>query len=219
MATSSDGSLTERLQRAPVVPLIQGDDPGVASATVEALMAGGLGVIEVVLRTDEAMAILKHLARSVPAAAVGAGTVLTAAQAREAVDAGAAFIVSPGLEPGVVHVAQEAGLPVFPGVATATELQNAWNLGLREVKFFPANLSGGTPMLKALSAVFRGVRFMPTGGISAANLAEYLVLPEVLACGGSWLTPASAIAADDYAAVTRLASEALLIASVVRKTI
>lgn len=212
-------TLTQRLARAPVVPLVQTDDAAVASAIAEALIAGGLGVIEVVLRTDKAMAILKHLARSVPAAAVGAGTVLTADQAREAVDAGAAFIVSPGLEPGVVRVAQEAGLPVFPGIATATELQQAWNLGLREVKFFPAGLAGGTAMLKALAAVFRGVRFMPTGGISAANLAEYLVLPEVLACGGSWLTPASAIAVDDYAAVTRLASEALLIASVVRKSV
>jgi 2-dehydro-3-deoxyphosphogluconate aldolase/(4S)-4-hydroxy-2-oxoglutarate aldolase len=147
---------------------------------------------------------------------VGAGTVLTASQAKSVVAAGAAFIVSPGLDEGVVKVAQQADIPVFPGIATASELQQAWNLGLDVVKFFPAGLSGGTAMIKALSAVFRSMRFMPTGGVSANNLAEYLTLPSVIACGGSWLTPASEVQAKNYLAVTRLAEEALVIASRVR---
>jgi 2-dehydro-3-deoxyphosphogluconate aldolase/(4S)-4-hydroxy-2-oxoglutarate aldolase len=210
-------SLSERLLRASVVPLIQAGDAATALATVRALLAGGLGVIEVVLRTDAALTCLREVVQAFPDAVVGAGTVLTPDQAAEAIDAGAAFIVSPGLHDGVVHIAQDAALPVFPGIATATELQAAWNLGLDTVKFFPAGLAGGIPMLKALAAVFRGVRFMPTGGISAGNLAKYLALPQVMACGGSWLTPADAIAAGDYAAVTRLASEARAIARQVRE--
>lgn len=210
-------SLSEWLSRAPVVPLIQADDAATALATVEALLAGGLGAIEVVLRTDAALACLREVVQAFPDAVVGAGTVLTPDQAAEAIDAGAAFIVSPGLHDGVVRVAQDAALPVFAGIATATELQAAWNLGLDTVKFFPAGLAGGIPMLKALAAVFRGVRFMPSGGISAGNLAEYLALPQVMACGGSWLTPADAIAAGDYAAVTRLASEARAIARQIRE--
>ena len=174
------GSLIDRLKAAPIVPLIQAESPATAKATVEALLAGGLTVVEVVLRTDGAMACLREVARSFPQAIVGAGTVLTPDQAREAIDAGAAFIVSPGLEEQVVRVATDKSLPIFPGIATATELQHAWNLGLRTVKFFPADLAGGPPMLKALASVFRGVRFMVTGGISAVNLADYLALPEVI---------------------------------------
>jgi len=210
-------SLTERLARAPVVPLIQANNPEIAVASAQALLAGGLSVIEVVLRTDEALACLRNVVESVPEAIVGAGTVLTADQARAAIDAGAAFIVSPGLDEQVVKLSQGAGLPVFPGIATATELQRAWNLGLDTVKFFPAGLAGGIQLLKALAAIFRGVRFMPTGGVSAANLAEYLAVPAVIACGGSWLTPASAIEARDYATLTGLAQEALAIAANVRE--
>ena len=209
-------TLTERLAQAPIVPLVQAHDVDVAIATVEALLAGGLSVIEVVLRTDAAMVCLEEVARSFPAAVVGAGTVLTPEQAEQAIEAGAKFIVSPGLEKKVVRVAQEAALPIFPGVATATELQNAWNMGLSTVKFFPAGLAGGTDMLKALAAVFRGVRFMPTGGVSAANLGEYLAVPQVIACGGSWLTPSSATTAGDYATVTRLAIAARAIADEAR---
>jgi 2-dehydro-3-deoxyphosphogluconate aldolase/(4S)-4-hydroxy-2-oxoglutarate aldolase len=205
-------TLTERLEQVPVVPLIQADDPAVAVATAQALLEGGLSVLEVVLRTPEAMACLRQVAEAVPQAIVGAGTVLSADQARDVVDAGAAFVVSPGLDDAIVEVAQRAGLPVYPGVATATELQRACNLGLDAVKFFPASLCGGINMLKALGSVFRKVCFMPTGGISANNLADYLALPSVIACGGSWLTPASEISAGNFAAVTRLAQEALSIA-------
>jgi 2-dehydro-3-deoxyphosphogluconate aldolase/(4S)-4-hydroxy-2-oxoglutarate aldolase len=147
---------------------------------------------------------------------MGAGTVLSTEHAHSALDAGARFIVSPGLSEDVVRVASDAGLPVFPGVATATELQRAWNLGLRIVKFFPAGQAGGVAMIKALASVFRDVRFMPTGGVSASNLADYLTVPAVIACGGSWLTPKEAIAAGDYRAVTELAAQAVAIAAKTR---
>lgn len=209
--------LNERLERAPVVPLIQANDADVALATAKALLEGGLGVIEVVLRTKEAMSCLQAIATSNPSALVGAGTVLTADQARAAIDAGASFIVSPGLDDKVVGVAQQAGLPVFPGIATATELQHAWNLGLDVVKFFPAGLAGGMSMIKALSSVFESVRFMPTGGVTADNLTGYLGIPSVIACGGSWLTPAAAIKASDYSEITRLAKDALSKAKTVRE--
>lgn len=209
-------TLTSRLESAPIVPLIQADDPVVAVATAEALLEGGLSVLEVVLRTPEAMACLRQVAESVPQAIVGAGTVLNADQARAAIDNSAAFIVSPGLDDAIVDVAQKAALPVYPGVATATELQRACILGLDAVKFFPASLNGGTAMLKALGSVFREVRFMPTGGISAGNLAEYLALPSVLACGGSWLTPSAELSAGNFAAITKLAQDALSVARQVR---
>lgn len=209
-------TLIQRLQEAPIVPLIQSDNPATAVNTARALVSGGLTVIEVVLRTDEALACMRQVSLDVTDAIVGAGTTLTAQQAETVVDAGAQFIVSPGLDEGVVRVAQDADIPVFPGIATASELQRAWNLGLDAVKFFPAGQAGGTSMLKALGAVFSQVRFMPTGGISANNLADYLALPSVLACGGSWLTPSDAVVAGNFDVITRLAREAISIANSVR---
>jgi len=205
--------LNKILQSVPVVPLIQADDPEIAVLISRALAAGGLTVAEVVFRTDRALECLHAVAEQVPEMVAGAGTVLSAAQAEAAVAAGAQFIVSPGLDDGVVAVARNCGVPVYPGIVTPTELQHAFNLGLDVVKFFPASISGGIPALKALSSVFRKMRFMPTGGISPGNLAEYLAVPAVLACGGSWLTPADAIATGDYAQITRLAQEAVEIAS------
>ena len=207
-----NSELRARLEAAPVVPLIQADDPEVAIQTANALVAGGLTVLEVVLRTEAALECLRQVASSVPDAVVGAGTVLSEAQARKTLDAGAAFIVSPGLHVPVVEAARQAGVDMLPGVATASEAQLGWNLGLRTLKFFPAGQAGGVSMLKALGAVFRDVRFMPTGGVSANNLADYLALPSVLACGGSWLTPADAISAGNYDKVTALAMEAVSIA-------
>jgi 2-dehydro-3-deoxyphosphogluconate aldolase/(4S)-4-hydroxy-2-oxoglutarate aldolase len=201
-----------RLSHAPVVPLVQTDAPELAIKITQALIDGGLTVIEVVLRTDEALKCLQAVVNSCPDAIVGAGTVLTEAQARSVVAAGAQFIVSPGLDESVVAYAQAQQLPVFPGIATATEAQRAWNLGLRQVKFFPATLAGSTAMLAALGSVFRGMQFMPTGGVSAKNLAEFLAIKSVIACGGSWLTPADAIASGDYARVSSLAREAITIA-------
>jgi 2-dehydro-3-deoxyphosphogluconate aldolase/(4S)-4-hydroxy-2-oxoglutarate aldolase len=209
-------SLSQRLESLPVVPLVQAEDPEVAVKTSRALAAGGLDIVEVVFRTDRALDCLKAVAAEVPQMIAGAGTVLSAAQAEAALDNGAKFIVSPGLDEGVVAISRERTAPVFPGIMTPTELQRAQNLGLAVVKFFPASIAGGVPAIKALAGVFRHMRFMPTGGISAANLAEYLAVPAVLACGGSWLTPKDAIAAGDYARVTALAEEAVAIATEVR---
>jgi len=204
--------LTKSLEAKRVVPLVQSDDPKTALKISEALLEGGLDVLEVVLRTDAALDCLEAIAKEFPHAHVGAGTVLSADQSREVIRRGASFIVSPGLDTASVKVANDEGLPILPGISTATELQQAWNLGLRTVKLFPASLVGGPKMIKALSSVFRDVRFMPTGGVSATNLTEYLSVPAVLACGGSWLTPADAIAKGDFAAITKLAKEAIAIA-------
>ncbi len=209
-------NIVKQLQAAPVVPLVQADDPDVAVKTSRALAAGGLSVIEVVFRTDRALECLAAVASELPDVIAGAGTVLTAKQARDAIDSGAKFLVSPGLDDGVVRTAQDASLPIYPGTVTATEVQRAVNLGLDVVKFFPASIAGGVPALKALSSVFRSMRFMPTGGVSASNLGEFLALPSVLACGGSWLTPADAVEAGDFDRITALASEAVSIASKTR---
>lgn len=204
--------LLQSLESKRVVPLVQSDDPKTALKISEALLEGGLDVLEVVLRTDAALDCLEAIAKEFPHAHVGAGTVLSADQSKEVIRRGAAFIVSPGLDPASVKVANEADLPILPGISTATELQQAWNLDLRTVKLFPASLVGGPKMLKALSSVFRDVRFMPTGGVSPANLNEYLAVPAVLACGGSWLTPSDAIAKGDFTAITKLAKDAIAIA-------
>lgn len=214
MSLSDD--LHKRLEQAPVVPLVVPDDPETAIKTAQALVAGGLTVIEVVLRTPEAVQCLSEVVSAVPDAIVGAGTVLSHRQAAEVVFAGAQFIVSPGLYAPVVEYAKSARLPIFPGIATASEAQNAWNMGLRSLKFFPASLAGGPAMLKAIGSVFKDVKFMPTGGVSAANLSDYLALPNVLACGGSWLTPKSAIAEGNYQIITDLAAEAVAIAHTAR---
>ncbi len=209
-------SLAKLLDVTPVVPLIQVGSPDIAIRIVCALAEGGLNVVEVVLRTPGALDCLRAVVTEVDDVVVGAGTVLDAEQAQDVIKIGAKFIVSPGLDEGVVATAKTNNLPLFAGVSTASEVQRACNLGLGVVKFFPASLVGGIPMLKTLSSVFGSVRFMPTGGISAANLSDFLALPSVLACGGSWITPADAIASGDYAAITRLAREAVDIAGKAR---
>lgn len=196
-----------------VLPLVQADDPDIARRTAMALIAGGLPVLEVVLRTDAAIDCLAHLVAELPDALIGAGTVITSDQAQAVIDHGATFVVSPGLAPDVVAVCQARAVPVFPGVATATELTAAYNLGLRNVKLFPAGLSGGPAMVRALASVFRDVRFVPTGGVNAQNLGAFLEIPSVLACGGSWLTPSSAIESGDFGAITELAEQAVAIAA------
>jgi len=208
--------LISKLRKSPIVPLVQSNDPEVALETARALMLGGINVIEVVLRTTEALASLQKIAKELPLVSVGAGTVLNASQAEKAIDHGAKFIVSPGLNKNVVSVSVANNMPVLPGVATATELQKAWNMDLRTVKFFPAGLAGGPKMLKALSSVFKDMEFMPTGGVNAVTLADYLSVPSVLACGGSWLTPNDAIALRDFETITTLAKGALSIAAKAR---
>lgn len=204
------------LLQTPVVPLVKAEDPATAIEISRALAAGGLPVVEVLFRTDRALECLKAVASDVPEVIAGAGTVLTAEQARQALDSGAKFIVSPGLDDDVVRVSVDGDAAVFPGVATAGEFQHAHKLGLDIVKFFPASIAGGVAAIKAFAGVFRHMRIMPTGGISAANLADYLSLPSVLACGGSWLTPDDAVAGGDFDTITRLAEEATAIAAKVR---
>lgn len=212
-----DSDLAARLGAAPVVPLVGGNDPAVAVETAKALRDGGLTVIEVVLRSDAAQQCMEAIIEQVDDVIVGAGTVLTLDQTKSVLDSGAQFVVCPGLVDNIAEHCLSNSVPIYPGTMTAGEVQRAYALGLRQVKFFPASQAGGVPMLKALGAVFREMRFMPTGGISTGNLGEYLALPHVLACGGSWLTPADAIAAGDFNAITKLAREALAIANDTRK--
>ncbi len=208
--------LSNRLSNAPVVPLIGENDAGRAVATANALSQGGLSVIEVVMRSDDAQKGMEAIIQQTEGLLVGAGTVLTLDQCKSVLDSGAQFIVCPGLVDEIVTYCLGKDVPIYPGTMTAGEVQRAYAMGLREVKFFPASLAGGVPMLKALGSVFREMRFMPTGGVSAGNLAEFLALPSVLACGGSWLTPAAAVEAGDYSQITQLASEAVDIAKSAR---
>ena len=212
MTSETNQILEAKFAAAPVVPLIEASDPAVAVATAKALQAGGLDVIEVVLRTDAALDCMEAIIAETSGIIVGAGTILTADDAKAAATRGAQFIVCPGLVDAVVNFCKGNDLPVFPGTMTPGEVQQAHNLGLGTVKFFPAKLAGGVPMLKALSSVFRNMRFMPTGGVSAENLGEFLAVPSVIACGGSWLTPKAAIDAGDYDAITKLAREAVALA-------
>lgn len=205
--------LLKSLEAKRVVPLVQSEDPATALKISEALLEGGLEVLEVVLRTDAALDCLEVIAKEFPNAHVGAGTVLNADQCQEVIRRGATFVVSPGLDPASVELAQSQNIPILPGVATPSEAMRAWNMGLSTVKLFPASVVGGPNMLKALGAVCREMRFMPTGGVKPVNLREYLDIPAVIACGGTWLTPQAAIDAGDFGAITKLAQDALVIAN------
>ena len=174
----------------------------------QALVAGGVRVLEVTMRTPVALQCIEAIARAVPEAIVGAGTIRSAADARAAKSAGSAFGVSPGYTAAVGAACREAGLPLLPGVATAGEVMAAQADGLSFLKFFPATAAGGIPMLKALGGPFPDVVFCPTGGITLQSAPQFLALANVKVCGGSWLTPADAVAAGDWAQITRLAQEA-----------
>lgn len=202
-----------RLSEAPVVPLIEASDPAVAVKTARALQQGGLEVVEVVLRTDAALDCMEAIIAETEGITVGAGTVLDMDQLQASLGKGAQFIVSPGLVDEVAQHCLDRDIPVYAGTMTAGEVQRAYAMGLRTVKFFPAKLAGGVPMLTTLSSVFREMRFMPTGGVSADNLGEFLAVPSVIACGGSWLTPKAAIEAGDYTTITNLARKAVNLAS------
>ena len=207
------GDLEAVLQQVPVVPVLVIEKAEHAVPVARALAEGGLPIAEVTLRTAAAPDAIAAIAAEVPEVLVGAGTVLSANQVGIAKSAGAAFIVSPGLSQEVVMACEEEAVPLIPGVATASEVQRAWNLGIRTLKFFPAVQAGGPATIKALASVFRDVRFVPTGGVTAANLRDYLALPAVLACGGSWLAPARALDSGDFDAVTRRAREAVAIST------
>ncbi|MGO4533329.1 bifunctional 4-hydroxy-2-oxoglutarate aldolase/2-dehydro-3-deoxy-phosphogluconate aldolase [Leifsonia sp. 2MCAF36] len=191
-----------------ILPVVVIDKAEDAQPLGRALLAGGVRQAEITLRTPEALDALRSMAR-IPGLLVGAGTVLDASQAEAVLDAGASFVVSPGLSEDVVAVCERHGVPVVPGVATATELMRARARGLRTVKFFPAEASGGTDALSALASVFPDMRFVPTGGIGAARARDYAALPSVVAVGGSWMVPRAAIAAGDFAAVEELCRTAM----------
>ena len=198
-SAAQDPALLATLSRHRLVPVVVIDDARSAGTLGDALVTGGLPVAEVTFRTDAGVEALRRLADRGDLL-VGAGTVLTPAQVDEAVGAGAAFVVSPGLSRPVVERCLEHGVLPLPGAVTATEIQAALELGLTTVKFFPAESSGGAAAVKALSAPFSGVRFMPTGGIGPANLADYLALPTVRAVGGSWMVPRDGVGDTDAAA-------------------
>jgi len=198
----------EVMQDAPVIPVIVLNDTAHAVPLARALLAGGIRMLEVTLRTPAALACIEAIAREVPDAVVGAGTVRGAADAQAAALAGARFAVSPGYTRAVGKACHELGLALLPGVATGSEIMLAQEDGYQALKFFPALQAGGAPMLKAWGGPFGDVKFCPTGGITPGNAREFLALPNVACVGGSWLTPADAIAAGDWDRITRLAAEA-----------
>lgn len=204
----ADTDLGKTLIDQGLVAVVVIDDAADAPALGDALASAGLRIVEITLRTDAALEAIALLARD-PRLVIGAGTVLDAAGVAAAVDAGARFIVSPGLDPAVVAAARVHDVPMIPGIATATEVQTALQLGCRTLKFFPAGALGGPTMLKALAAPFADVRFIPTGGIGQDDLAAYRALPSVLAVGGSFIAPADLIAAKDWPAITHRARAAL----------
>lgn len=193
---------------APVIPVITVDDADLAVPLARALVSGGLPVIEVTLRTDNAIAAAQAMIEQVPAAIVGLGTATRREHLAAAQDIGARFIVSPGLSPDLAERAQRASLPYLPGVVTPSEIMAATAAGLNPLKFFPAEPAGGIAMLEALRGPFPEVQFCPTGGITVAKAAKYLALPNVIAVGGSWLVPKPALKAKDWARITKLARQA-----------
>lgn len=208
MAVTAALSALEVMQDAPVIPVIVLHELVHAVPLARALVAGGIRMLEVTLRTPQALACMEAIARAVPEAVVGAGTVRSAADARAARDAGARFAVSPGFTPALGQGCRDAGLPLLPGVATGSEILLAQQEGYSALKFFPALQAGGTAMLAAWAGPFFDVRFCPTGGVSPANAAQFLALPNVACVGGSWLTPADAVAGGDWSRITQLAQEA-----------
>ena len=196
------------MRMAPVIPVLVIDEPADARPVAEALVAGGLTVLEVTLRTPVALKCMEAIVRAVPGAIVGAGTVRCVADARAAKDAGCQFAVSPGYLGSIGQVCREIDLPLLPGVATSSEVMQAHADGYDFLKFFPATAAGGIPLLKAFAGPFADVAFCPTGGITLESAPQFLALPNVKVCGGSWLTPPDAVASGDWARITRLAVEA-----------
>ncbi|HET7691301.1 MAG TPA: bifunctional 4-hydroxy-2-oxoglutarate aldolase/2-dehydro-3-deoxy-phosphogluconate aldolase [Nocardioidaceae bacterium] len=196
------------LDISPVVPVVVLDDPHVAVPLAQALVAGGIRVIELTLRTPTALESIERIAGEVEGMTVGAGTVIDPDQAKLAADAGAAFLVSPGVTSRLLDAMADTGLPFLPGCATVTEVLELRERGLTELKFFPAEASGGAAFLRSLHGPVPDVRFCPTGGIGPDNAASYLPLPNVGCVGGSWLTPADAVARGDWRRVSEWAAEA-----------
>lgn len=201
------------MQDAPVIPVIVLNDVAHAVPLARALVAGGIRMLEVTLRTPQALACIEAIAKEVPEAVIGAGTVRSAADAQAAAKAGALFAVSPGYTSAVGKACRDLGLPLLPGVATGGEIMMAQEDGFTELKFFPAMQAGGSALLKAWSGPFFDIKFCPTGGLTLSNAPDFLSLPNVQCVGGSWLTPADAMAAGDWARITSLAKQASLLKS------
>ncbi|MBB1116082.1 bifunctional 4-hydroxy-2-oxoglutarate aldolase/2-dehydro-3-deoxy-phosphogluconate aldolase [Stenotrophomonas sp. W1S232] len=207
----ADPRLRAMLRLAPVIPVYTPGSVDEAVAVAQALLDGGLPVIEVTLRTPVALEAIAAMVRAVPDAVVGAGTVLNGAQLEAVKAAGGRFAVAPGATDALYAAARAADLPLLPGVATASEIMRGLEHGVDTFKFFPAEAAGGTALLAAWNGPFADVRFCPTGGISQANARDYLTLPNVLCVGGSWLTERSLLQAGDYAAIGQLAAQAAVL--------
>ena len=201
--------MLKQLSLAGLVPVIKVKDAEDAVPLCRALKNGGLPVAEITFRTDAAEEAIRLVHEALPEVLLGAGTVLTCEQADRAWNAGAGYIVAPGLNPVVVKHCMEKGYPVLPGCANPSDIELALSLGLTTVKFFPSEALGGLKMIKAMSAPYGNVRFVPTGGITEKNLPEYLAFPKIAACGGSWMVPEDAIAAKDWDKIEKLAREAV----------
>jgi len=210
--TTTALSALQVMQDAPVIPVIVLTDVVHAVPMARALLAGGIRMLEVTLRTPQALACIEAIAREVPQAVVGAGTVRSRADAQAAARAGARFAVSPGYTKAVGQACRDAGLALLPGVASASEIMQAQEDGFTELKFFPAMQAGGPAMLKAWSGPFFDAKFCPTGGVTPQNAAEFLALSNVVCVGSTWLVPADALASGDWARITRLAGKARALA-------
>ncbi|MEM7115001.1 MAG: bifunctional 4-hydroxy-2-oxoglutarate aldolase/2-dehydro-3-deoxy-phosphogluconate aldolase [Chloroflexota bacterium] len=200
-----------------IVPVVVIEDAAAAPKLAAALVAGGLPCAEITFRTAAAAAAMKKMATAYPDMLLGAGTVLSMEQAKTAVSSGAKFIVTPGFDPAVVDWCLANEIPITPGIMTPTDINQALAKGLSLLKFFPAEAAGGVKTLKAISSPYVGLKFMPTGGINPQNLADYLRLPSVHACGGSWLVSKQLLAARQFAEITRLAREAMALVQRVRE--
>ncbi|WP_410654480.1 bifunctional 4-hydroxy-2-oxoglutarate aldolase/2-dehydro-3-deoxy-phosphogluconate aldolase [Amycolatopsis sp. lyj-112] len=192
----------------PVMPVVVLDDVADAVPTARALLAGGIGVIELTLRTPAALASIERIAAEVPEIVIGAGTVTAPEHAKQAADAGARFLVTPGCTDSVLDAAFDTGLPFLPGASTVSEAMRLAERGLTALKFFPAEASGGVAYLKSIAGPLPGLRFCPTGGITVKTAPDYLALSTVGCIGGSWLTPKDALAAKDFGKIEALAAEA-----------
>ncbi len=208
----------EAIENMGVIPVVQIEHAEDAIDLATALLEGGLPCAEITFRTESAEEAIRSIATALPEIILGAGTVLTINQADKALQAGAQFIVSPGFNPKIVDWCLENNVLVLPGVATPTEIEMGMGKGLKYLKFFPAQAMGGVELLKAMAAPYNGIKFIPTGGISAQNLADYLVLPMVLACGGSWFVKSNLINAKNFTEIARLTKEAVAIVYQCRET-
>lgn len=209
-------TLEERFYDYAVVPVVVLNDADDAVPLADALIKGGLPCAEVTFRTDAAEESIRRICESFPDMLVGAGTVLTTEQVERAHKAGAKFIVSPGFDPEIIDCCISIGLPVLPGCITPSEIAQAVKRGLKVVKFFPAEQSGGVAMIKAMAAPYSMVKFMPTGGISTKNLADYLSCDKILCCGGSWMVKEDLIKSGSFDKITDMTKEATALASSIR---